>query len=131
MAQEVRRTLGPAARVIAAQEALVMMALVVPHTAVLEVRDMTVLVAPRTMAPEGRHTPGRAVHAMRVPVVHAIRAWAVPAAVVHRSANDGVPFAEMTHNHGLQAITVGYRSSSGCGTRALVGLPIARRRTVG
>lgn len=102
MARGVRRTLGQAARVIAAQEVLVMMALVVPCTPVLEVRGMTVLVALLTMAPEGRHTPGRAVHAMRVPVVHAIRVRAVPAAVVHRSANDGIPFSGMIHNHGLQ-----------------------------
>ena len=68
-----------------------MMVLVALRTPVREVSVTMVLVVLRMMAPEGRHTQGQVVHAMRVPVVPAIRAQGARAEDVHRFANDGVP----------------------------------------
>jgi len=45
------------------------------------------------MAPEGRHIQGQVVHAMRVPVVRAIRGQGERAEDAHRFANDGVRFS--------------------------------------
>lgn len=93
MARVVRRTPGRVVRVIAVREVPAMMVLVAPRTRVREVRDMTVLVALRMMAPEGRHIQGPVVHAMRVPVVRAIRAQGGRAEDVHRFASDGARFS--------------------------------------